>query len=81
MKTVRLKNNVVMEVIPDYALPVEKWYGATFAAECVEAPDEVEQGWVYDPETGLFSDPATLPEIEPEPTTEQILNTLLGVTV
>ena len=64
MKTVRLKNNIVFEIIPEYALPVEKWYGSEFAAECVDAPDNVEQHWVYDPETGTFSAP---PEPEPEP--------------
>ena len=50
MKTVRLQSNVVVEIIPDYALPVAQWYGEAFAAQCVEAPDEVEQGWVYDGE-------------------------------
>lgn len=67
MKTVRLKNNVVFEIIPEYALPVEKWYGAEFAAECMEAPDEVEQHWVYDPETGVFSEPTEPDPVEPEP--------------
>lgn len=81
MKTVLLKENKVREIIPDYALPVEKWYGAAFAAECMEAPDEVEQGWVYDPVTGVFSEFAETPESESEPTTEEILDTLLGVTV
>ena len=52
MKTVKLKDNIVAEIIPEYALPVEKWYGADFAAQCVEASDEVEQLWVYDPEVG-----------------------------
>lgn len=66
MKTVRLKNNVVQEVIPDYALPVEEWYGPAFAAQCVEAPDEVEQRWAYRPETGAFSEPA-VPEAGPGP--------------
>lgn len=68
MKIVRLKENRVRENIPDYALPVEKWYGATFAAECMEAPDEVEQGWIYDPATGSFSEPVPVPEDEMEPT-------------
>ena len=75
MKTVRLKENKVQEIIPDYALPAEKWYGAAFAAECVEAPDEVEQGWVYDPVSMLFS-PA--PDHEPEPSLE---SDLLDMTV
>lgn len=26
MKTVRLQSNVVVEIIPDYALPVAQWY-------------------------------------------------------
>ena len=57
MKTVRLKNNVVREIIPDYATPVEQWYGAEFAAQCMEAPDEVEQRWTYDPTSGTFLAP------------------------
>lgn len=48
MKIVRVVNGIVIEVIPDYALPVEEWYGAEFAAQCIEAPDEVEQRWTYD---------------------------------
>lgn len=54
MKIAYINNNVVIEIIPDYALPVEKWYGEAFASQCVEVPDEVEQNWVYDPETGTF---------------------------
>lgn len=79
MKTVRLKETKVREIIPDYALPVEKWYGKVFAAECVEAPDEVEQGWIYDPATGSFSEPVPVADQEPEATTEELLNILLGV--
>ena len=56
MKTVRLQSNVVVEIIPDYALPVAQWYGEAFAAQCVEAPDDVSQGWVYDGEN--FTCPA-----------------------
>ena len=47
MKVIRLKNNRVVEIIPEYALPVEKWYGEKFASECLEAPDEVQTGWKY----------------------------------
>ncbi|WP_312281459.1 hypothetical protein, partial [Oscillibacter sp.] len=53
MKTVFVRNSTVIEIIPNYALPVEKWYGAEFAAQCVEAPDEVEQGWTRN-EDGSF---------------------------
>lgn len=70
MKTVRLKDNIVVEIIPEYALPVEKWYGAAFAEQCMEAPDEVEQHWVYDPDTGTFSEPVE-PEPVPSPEPEQ----------
>lgn len=65
MKTVRLENNVVREVIPDYALPVEKFYGEEFAAHCVEAPDEVDQRWIY--KNGSWIDPATIVPEEPTP--------------
>jgi len=58
MKAVRVQANVVAEIIPDSALPVADWYGAAFAAQCVEAPDYVAQGWQYDPETGDFAAPA-----------------------
>lgn len=67
MKTVRLSENKVVEIIPEYALPVAKWYGEAFAAQCIEAPNEVEQNWAYDPETNTFSEPTNEPEPEPEP--------------
>ena len=71
LKTVRIKNNIVVEIIPEYALPVEKWYGTAFAAQCVEAPDEVDQHWTYEPETCIFSAPAIQePAPDPAPTTE-----------
>lgn len=57
MKTVRLKDNVVAEIIPEYAMPVEKWYGAAFAEHCKEAPDEVAEGWVYNPDNETFIEP------------------------
>lgn len=47
MKTVHLKDGRVTEVIPEYATPVETWYGKKFAAECIEAPDEVQPNWKY----------------------------------
>ena len=80
MKTVRIVNGAARETIPDYALPVEKFYSAAFCAQCVEAPDEVEQHWTYDPDSGTFSPPAEPEPSEPsEPTHTEVLNTLLGV--
>ena len=53
MKTVYLnEDNTVREIIPEYALPPEKWYSEAFARRCVEVQDDVEQGWRYNPETG-----------------------------
>lgn len=46
MKIVRLDNGVVAEIIPQYATPVEKWYGAAFAALCAEAPDGTGPNWL-----------------------------------
>lgn len=66
MKIVRLDGNTVREVIPEYALPVEKFYGAAFAAQCVEAPDYVDQRWVRNKD-GSWTDPATIPDPIPEP--------------
>lgn len=57
MKNVRLVNNVVFEIIPSEATPIEKWYNKEFAKECVEAPDEVGQYWVYDPAKNKFFEP------------------------
>ena len=74
MKTVRLQNNIVKEIIPLYALPVEEWYGAEFAASCVAAPDEVGERWTYDAETGEFRAPQPQePPAPPEPTETQQL--------
>lgn len=78
MKVVRVAHGEVQEVIPAYALPVEQWYGEEFAASCVEAPDEVEQGWVYDASSGAFSPPVDQKR-EPEPTYADIIDILLGV--
>lgn len=57
MKWVRIKDGAVFEIIPESATPVEDWYGADFAAQCVEAPDEVEQRWTYDAKLGTFAAP------------------------
>lgn len=81
MKMVRIMNNEVQEILPDTARPVADWYGEAFAAQCVEAPDEVEQHWTYDPEAGTFSPPAPY---EPEPqsyTSDDLMAALLGLEV
>ena len=65
MKIVKMNGNRVQEVIPDYALPVEKFYGSAFASECREAPDEVDQRWILN-EDGSWTDPETLPPPVPD---------------
>lgn len=57
MKFVRIENGVVQEVIPEEANPIEFWYNAAFAEQCVKAPEEVEQNWIYNLQTGTFSPP------------------------
>ncbi len=71
MKVVRIENNRVAEVIPEYALPVAKWYGEEFAKSCVDAPDEVDQRWVYDPVTSTFSAPSNEPKPAPADLTQE----------
>lgn len=57
MKIVHLIESVVSEIIPAYALPVEKWYGSEFASQCVEAPDNVQPNWTFNAESGTFLEP------------------------
>lgn len=68
MQTVYIQGVAVREIIPVEATQpsVAHWYGAEFAAHCVEAPDDVREGYIYDAETGTFAPPP--PPVEPEPT-------------
>lgn len=74
MKTVRIMNGVVCEVIPTYALPISNFYSAEFCAQCTIAPDEVEQGWTYDGET--FSPPVPMESEDLEPTLDERVTAL-----
>lgn len=82
MKIVRVMNNQVVEIIPEAATPVSKWYGEVFASQCVEAPDDVQCRWFYNPDTKTFSEEAFVDPNKPEKsaTADDILNVLLGVT-
>lgn len=80
MKTVRVDNGAVAEIIPQYATPVEQWYGAAFAALCTEAPDEVEQNWTRNADGTWLApaEPEPVPAEPEEPTTEaDMLETIL----
>lgn len=68
-----LDNNAVKEIIPDIdptfpGIPIESRYPAKFVAQLLHVDDdtEVQQNWVYDPETGTFSEPP-VPDPVPEP--------------
>ena len=75
MKWVRLANNKVVEIIPEKARQpsVAHWYGAEFAAQCVEAPEEVQQNWIFDEVSGTFSEPSLLAVTFPALTPEEII--------
>lgn len=68
-----LNNNIVKEIIPDInsdlpGVPIEKRYPAAFVAELIHADDsaDIRQGYVYDPETGVFAEPEEPEYVEPE---------------
>ena len=58
MSKVRIINNLAVEIIPETATvpSIAHWYGADFAVQCVDAPDDVRQGMYYDAETGQFTE-------------------------
>lgn len=76
--------STVAEIIPDEnpifpGVPIEQRYAPDFVAKLLHFPDEteVEQNWVYDPETQTFAEPpepepSPEPEPEPEPDLESI---------
>lgn len=81
------ETNAVYEIIPDIdpvfpGVPIEARYAPEFIKNLKYFPDsvEVEQNWVYDPETNTFSTPPEPPpEPEPEPSADDILSALLGL--
>ena len=88
-----LENNVVKERIPDMnpdlpGVPLEQRYPKAFVEGLiyVEGDQEVPEGYIYDAETGAFHEPPEPPApepkpvTEPEPTVEELMDILLGVT-
>lgn len=63
MRTVHVLNNKVTEIVPEYAIPVLDWYGPEFASHCIEAPDQVQPNWKYNPVTGTFYEPTDEEEL------------------
>lgn len=81
---IRLVQNVVSEIIPDIdpalpGVPIEDRYPPEFVAGLLYVPAgvPVEQNWTYDEDTGSFAD-LPLPSPELEPTTEDVIKTMLG---
>jgi hypothetical protein len=77
MKIARIENNVVVEIIPEYALPVEKWYGTQFASLCKEVPDNVEPNYIYNPETDSYQPPVIKDPPAPDPTWNEDVDAML----
>ena len=84
-----LKDNIVWEFVPEEnpdfpGIPLNERYPAEFieALVFVEDTESIEYGYIYNSETGEFS-PPPVPErpdpIEPEPTAEELIDIMLGV--
>ncbi len=88
MKIVYLNDdNSVREILPEatYEKGPAFWYGNEFSSHCVQAPNDVEQGMIYDPNTESFS--VASEPTDPEPTAEDQMRAdidfclaMLGVT-
>lgn len=77
------KRKYVREIIPDECTPIVDWYNEDFASRCIEAPENVQQNMIYNPETGIFSEwyPPENPENRCKTNEERIqdLETLASV--
>ena len=54
MKWVKLDNNIVFNVLDHNPNGL---YHIEFLKECVQAPDNVQENWIYNPNDGTFSKP------------------------
>ncbi|MCL2434271.1 MAG: hypothetical protein FWD16_07145 [Clostridia bacterium] len=75
MKMIYLQNNVfhsIIEPVPGWTL--EQCFPPDFLAQCVPWQEGAKQGWIYDPETGFFSEPPPFipPEPGPEPEPDEL---------
>ena len=75
----RFPPSVLFVEAPDYVR--EGWgYDASKEGDERFLQPQPPEGWLYDIETGTFyPEGEKPPKIEPEPTTEELLNALLGV--
>lgn len=66
MIIVRLEGNTVAEIFPKetYEKGIAYWYNEEYAKQSVEAPDYVQQRWVYDRITKTFSEPQDIPFVD-----------------
>lgn len=74
---VKLLNNVVYELIPDIdpifpGIDISQRYPADFISELIHVSDDtnVQQDYIYNPETGTFEAPKPPKVSEPEPVPE-----------
>lgn len=57
MKYAYVRDNTVIEIIPNGATPIEKWYNKEFASHCQEVSDVVEQHWKWDIQKQIWCSP------------------------
>ena len=70
--------STVAEIIPDEnpifpGVPVNERYAPDFVSRLMHVPDNtpVDQNWLYDPETGVFSEPIPEMSTDVEETAEE----------
>lgn len=68
MKVVYLLGTTVREIVPFSLEQIPSLYGKQFSQSCIEAPDQVQPNWKYNPITGAFSEPVD----EDEPSLESL---------
>lgn len=71
MQYVRIEANVVVELVPPYVYEpsIAYWFNQAYADQCVEAPDNVVEGMIYNPKTKTFLNPEDAEKI---PTNEEL---------
>jgi len=66
----RVSNNVVLETItPVTGFYIQQCFTPEIVATLIPCPSEVQSGWLYDAETGVFTAPPA-PEAPIEPPAE-----------
>ena len=78
MKIVEMRSNVAVHIVPFWSSMDE--IPADVPDIYREVSDEVQEGWVYDPETGEFSEPGPVFPCIPPVTNEELMQATMHVT-